>query len=157
MGLRFVLWSIATVYISMLTSCLTPKILQISSRPGLLGHQKSAPFLPIKWIWKAQISSAALSQFFTKVVIIQSFSHHTFLRFPHLTLIHMYCMYSLKWLWRMESTGRKNLLPENKIHYLNNRRLIGSYVDIWTTVFWVKNGCHCFQFPRCEFFWLLLL
>lgn len=169
MRLRFVLWSIATVYISMLTSCLTPKILQISSRLSLLGHQKSAPSQPITWIWQAQISSAALSRFFTKVVIIQSYSHHTFLRFPHLTVIPMYSMYSLKWLWRMESTGRKDLLPENKIHYLNNRRLIGSYVDNWMTVLLVKmpvigswslverfsESCYC-KWIIIQFFLLLV-
>lgn len=90
MELHFIFWSIASVYISMLTSCLT---LQNTANPiqawpagssqisTITTNQMGLRFPRLLYIHSS-----------TKFVIIHSYFHHTFLWFPHSTLILMQCL-----------------------------------------------------------------
>lgn len=69
MGLCFIFWSIAFVYISMLTSCLAPQNTPDLIQAWLAGNRHHNR--QIKWFLKAQISSAALCLLFSTVVMIQ--------------------------------------------------------------------------------------
>lgn len=144
MGLCFIFWSIAFVYISMLTSCLAPQNTPDLIQARLAGNRHHNR--QIKWFLKAQISSAALCLLFSTVVMIQrgcffSSFQHTFLWFPESMLILMRGMRTVKQLWSMRMVDEDNLLLKTQVNDLitDDQSETVSYTTSKTCIFWASR------------------
>lgn len=144
MGLCFIFWSIAFVYISMLTSCLapqnTPDLIQAWLAGNRHHNKQSDGFWKLRFPLLLYVRSSVQLSLFKMF-----FFHHTFLWFPNLTLMLICCMCTAKWLWTTGTIEQDDLLLKTQVNDLIKRRLIRNHCNNLlhnmhiTGVFWPSS------------------